>query len=246
MEGGLTRGQTQKDVGVGPHPHRGFSPVTVIYDGAIHHRDTLGNDSIVHAGGTQWMVSGKGITHSERPPEQLAQQGGPLEFIQFWVNLPADNKMDAARYFPLQAEDTPRYEIDGVVASVITGSFKQVEGPIKTPHDVNVISLEIKKGARIEFDIPLNENGVFYQLNGAISVQDKHITYTKTLYELGDGESENIVIEAHEDTRILLLHGKPLNEKVSQYGPFVMNTQTEIMQAIRDAQMGKMGVLIEE
>jgi redox-sensitive bicupin YhaK (pirin superfamily) len=241
----LPGGQKQREVGVGPHPHRGFSPVSVIYKGAIHHRDSFGHDSVVTAGGTQWMVSGKGVTHSERPSQQLADEGGPFEFIQFWVNLPAEHKLMQPEYIALQADETPKYEQEGVVASVIAGEFKQIKGGIDTVHDVSVISIEMKKDSELDFDIPLNENGVIYQLDGAISVQNKNTTYAKTLYEIGDGESERVTIKAHDDTRILMLCGKPLNEKVAQYGPFVMNNQTEIMQAIRDSQMGKMGVLIE-
>ena len=241
----LPGGQKQREVGVGPHPHRGFSPVSVIYHGSIHHKDSFGNDSVVSAGGTQWMVSGKGITHSERPSKQLAQEGGPFEFIQFWVNLPAEHKMQQPEYFALQADQTPKFVQEGVKVSVIAGDFKDIKGGISTVHDVNVFSIEMEKGSEITFDIPLNENGVLYQLDGAISVQDKNTTYAKTLYEIGDGESESISIKAHDQSRILVLHGKPLNEKIAQYGPFVMNNQTEIMQAIRDSQMGKMGVLIE-
>lgn len=242
----LPGGQQQREVGVGPHPHRGFSPVSVIFEGAIHHKDSFGNDSVVSAGGTQWMVSGKGVTHSERPSVELAKEGGRFEFIQFWVNLPAEHKMQTPEYIALQYSETPKYNSDGVKASVIAGSFKEIIGGIKTVHEVSVVTIEMSEGSEIAFDIPLNENGVMYQLDGAISVQNGNISYAKTTYEIGDGTSEKIIIKASDKTRILLLHGKPLNEKVAQYGPFVMNNQTEVMQAIRDAQMGKMGVLIED
>ena len=238
--------QRQSEVGVGPHPHRGFSPVSVIYEGAIHHRDSFGNDSVVSAGGTQWMVSGKGVTHSERPSVELAKKGGPFEFIQFWVNLPAAHKMDIPEYFALQREDTPRFEQDGINVSIIAGSFKGIEAGIQTAHEVAVFSIEMQKGTELSFDIPLDENGVMYQLDGGISVQNKNTSYAKTLYEFGAGSSETVTINCSDTARILVLHGKPLNEKVAQYGPFVMNNQTEVMQAIRDAQMGKMGVLIED
>ena len=242
----LPGGQKQREVGVGPHPHRGFSPVTVVYSGEIHHRDSFGHNSIVGPGGTQWMVAGKGITHSERPSTEFAETGGLFEFIQFWVNLPAEHKMDMPRYFPLPKDETPKYTSDGVVASVITGSFLGVAGGIKTAHKVTVVSIEMMANHSIDFDVPLDENAVLYQLDGAVVIEDKKPTYAKTLYEFGHDGSDKISIRAGADTRMLLLHGKPLHEKVAQYGPFVMNDQTEIMEAIRDAQMGKMGVLIEE
>lgn len=242
----LPGGQRQQDVGVGAHPHRGFSPVSVIYKGAIRHRDSRGNDSLVHAGGTQWMVSGMGITHSERPSEELAQAGGEFEFIQFWVNLPAAHKMDQPSYIALQKEETPIYDAQGVKVAVIAGEFKGIAGGIVTVHEVNVYSIEIEEGASLSFNIPLDESGVLYQLDGAISVQEKDISYAKTIYELGEQGTSEIKINGIQKTRILVLHGKPLDEKVVQYGPFVMNSQTEVMQAIRDAQMGKMGVLIED
>lgn len=239
--------QRQRDVGVGPHPHRGFSPVTVIFDGSVHHRDSMGNDSIVHAGGTQWMVAGKGITHSERPSQDLAQTGGAFEFIQFWVNLPAKHKMDVPIYHALQREETPTWTSAGVEARVISGEFNNVSGGIHTPHDITVVALEMEEGSSVQFDLPVDEKGVLYQLDGAISVQGGHTSYAKTLYEFdSDDQDATTHIEAQASTRLLLLHGKPLSEKVAQYGPFVMNSQTEIMQALRDAQMGKMGVLIEE
>jgi len=238
--------QRQREVGVGPHPHRGFSPVSVVYAGEIHHRDSLGNDSIIGAGGTQWMLSGKGITHSERPSKQLAKDGGLFEFIQFWVNLPAEHKMDAPRYYPLTADDTPKYEKDGVSASIITGTFHGVKGGLNTPHDVTVVSIELDANAAFSFDLPSDQQAVMYQLDGAVSVQQGHTSFAKTLYQFGVGDETGIELKAEEKTRILLLQGKPLNEKVSQYGPFVMNNQTEIMEAIRDSQSGKMGVLIEE
>ena len=242
----LPGGQRQKDVGVGAHPHRGFSPVSVIYSGAIHHRDSLGNDSIVHAGGTQWMVSGKGITHSERPSVELAKEGGRFEFIQFWVNLPAEHKMDPAQYIPLQSEETPVYSEEGIKVAVITGNFKDIIGPIQTAHAVTVANISMEANTQLNFDIPASNNGVLYQLDGAVSVQGGDTSFAKTLYEFGSDDDEAIELNAQESTRLLLLYGKPLNEPVSQYGPFVMTNQTEVMQAIRDAQMGKMGVLIED
>lgn len=238
--------QKPNEAGVGPHPHRGFSPVSIIYKGAIRHRDSFGNDSVVRAGGTQWMLSGRGITHSERPPADLAEEGGPLELIQFWVNLPAKHKMMTPEYIPLQAEDTPVFEDGGVKASIISGIFKGVKGGIKTVHDVGVIALEFSKGSFIDFEVANDENCLLYQLDGAVSVQGRDISYARTIYEFGHEGSPSFKIEADDDSRLLLLHGKPIREKVAQYGPFVMNDQTQIMQALRDAQMGKMGVLIEE
>lgn len=238
--------QHPRDLGVGPHPHRGFSPVTVIFEGAIHHRDSLGTSSIVGAGGVQWMVAGKGITHSERPPAALADEGGKFEIIQFWVNLPQADKMRPPVYHAMHSEDIPTREVDGVRLAVIAGEWSDVQSALQTPHAVDVYRLDFGQDTQIELTLRDGYDTALYQLDGAISVNDNVTRHGKHLYHIPMEDSRTVHIHADQATRVLLLSGRPLNEKVSQYGPFVMNNQREIMEAIRDAQIGKMGVLIEE
>lgn len=239
--------QKPQQAGVGPHPHRGFSPVTFIYQGAVHHRDSRGNDSIVRAGGTQWMDAGMGITHSERPPAELAASGGPFEIIQFWVNTPSAFKMEQPRYQPLQAEDTPMVLKDNgkTKIGVITGGFEGTKGPIETYFPMLILRISMEAESKIELDIPEAYNLLTYQLHGHSLVNGDRHTADKNMV-IFEKEGGKITFESYEPTEIMLLSGLPIGEKVSQYGPFVMNTQTEVLEAMRDAQMGKMGVLIEE
>lgn len=239
----LKGGQKQQEVGIGGHPHRGFSPVTFVFQGDIRHRDSFGNDAVVKAGGTQWMHAGKGITHSERPSAELAEAGGIQEIIQFWVNSPAEYKMEVPYYLPLSEEDTPKLEGEKYKVQIVAGEYKGIKGPAKTFSPMLLIRGEIHNEGSTEFEIPQNFNTLMYLLNGNISVNGI-IAKTKDLVWFNN-DGDTIEILANEDTRFILLSGEPIGEKVTSYGPFVMNTQTEIMEAMRDSQMGKMGVLIE-
>lgn len=233
--------------GIGPHPHRGFSPVTFIFQGGVHHRDSRGNDSTIYAGGAQWMNAGMGILHSERPPHDIHEIGGRQEIIQLWINTPAKNKMDQPAYYPLSSEDAPVFvsEDGKVMGKVFSGEVAGVKGPIPSQTVVNAATLTFKTGGKTSIVLPVDHNALIYLLDGKLKVEgfgmveELHLVHFRN-----DGES--ITLEGLEDTRILLLSGLPLNEPVVSHGPFVMNTQTQIMEAMRDYQMGKMGVLIED
>lgn len=235
------------DAGVGPHPHRGFSPVTFIFKGGVHHRDSRGNDSVIYAGGAQWMNAGMGIIHSERPPQDIQERGGRQEIIQLWINTPAKNKMDQPAYFPLSAEEAPSFasEDGRVHGRVFSGNILGVKGPIPSQAIVNAATLEVKSGGKISIPLPVLHNAFIYLLDGKLTVDGFGLVEKLHLVHFKN-DGEGISFEALEDTRVLLMSGEPLNEEVVSYGPFVMNTQTEVMEAMRDYQMGKMGVLIEE
>ena len=240
-------GQKEKEVGVGPHPHRGFSPVTLIFKGAVHHRDSLGTKSIIEAGGAQWMNSGKGIIHSERPPKDLAENGGDFELIQFWANTPANRKLEPAKYQPLTAEKTPSItsEDGKVKAGIVAGETLGKTGPIELMTPMLVMRFEIGEGGKMEVPIPKDFNAIFYLLDGKAEINgERHAGAKDLVWFKNDGESFSF--EGLEETRAILLAGAPINEPLATYGPFVMNNQTQIMEALRDYQMGKMGVLIEE
>ena len=236
-----------KHAGVGPHPHRGFSPVTFIFQGGVHHRDSRGHDSTVYASGAQWMNAGMGIIHSERPPDDIHEIGGRQEIIQLWINTPSKNKMDQPSYFPVKAEDVPtKMSEDGKVkVNVFSGELLGVKGPVPSQTEVNAATLYFEKGGKISIPLPADQNAFIYLLDGELKVdgfglvEELHLVHFKN-------DGERISLEANKDTRVLLMSGKPLDEKVVSYGPFVMNTQTQVMEAMRDYQMGKMGVLIEE
>ena len=240
LEGGLR----PQEAGVGPHPHRGFSPVTFIFKGDIQHRDSLGNNAIVSEGGTQWMHAGKGITHSERPSKALAENGGDHEFIQFWVNTPSAFKMEPAYYLPISKEDTPTIKKDKAEISVVTGEFENVKGPAKTYSPQTHLRINAEADANLSLELPTNFNTILYLLNGELNIDGKNVKDKDMVWFAND--ASNLEIITTKDSRFIILSGEPINEEVVSYGPFVMNSQIEIMQAMRDSQMGKMGILIEE
>ena len=235
-----------KHAGVGPHPHRGFSPVSFIFKGGVHHRDSRGNDHVVYAGGTQWMNAGMGVIHSERPPENIHAIGGKQELIQLWVNTPAKHKMDIPAYYPLTAEETPVItSTDGLTTiQVIAGELNEVKGPIKPLSTVNTFTATMKKGGKYFFSIPATHNVFIYLMDGKVQVKgDSEVDGKYVAVFNQDGEG--VALEALEDTRLFIGTGEPLHEPMVSHGPFVMNNQTELMEAFRDYQLGKMGVLIE-
>jgi len=227
--------------GVGAHPHRGFSPVSFIFEGGVHHRDSRGNDSTIYAGGVQWMNAGNGIVHEERPPADIFANGGEQELIQMWVNTPQAHKKDDPAYFPLSKEETPRVMTDdGLIEVYIqSGELLGAHGPIPTSSPVNSATLYLKSGGKIFLPIPDGYNAFIYVLSGKLKVSDQIVDsrIAATFENDGDG----ISIEAVEDSRALFMSGKPLNEPVIAQGNFVMNTEGEIKQAWMDYQMGKMG-----
>ncbi len=243
----LPEGALPHRSGVGPHPHRGFSPVTFVYKGGVHHRDSRGNSQVVYAGGTQWMNAGMGIVHSERPPADIHAHGGVQEVIQLWVNLPKAHKMNQPQYIPLQAEDTPVLELEGgtTKVKVVAGDFDEVKGPIKAPTPVLALRIEMQPGATYSFPIPEHYNAFLYLLDGSVKIEGYGLVDGHHLVLLQQ-DGEGCTIAATAPTRLLLLAGEPLREPVASHGSFVMNTQTEIMQAMRDYQQGKMGILVED
>lgn len=240
----LPGNQRQQDAGVGPHPHRGFSPVTFVFKGEVNHQDSLGNNALVKEGGTQWMFAGSGLTHSERFPKKLVKEGGELEFIQFWVNAPSEHKMKPPFYLPLSKENTPLIETEKSKVYIVSGELNGIKGAVETYSPQLLLRGEIKEGGEVEIPIPSTFNTLLYLLDGELVANKKQLNAKDmAVYDLS---GESISFKASKDTRFMILSGEPIGEKVASYGPFVMNSQTEIMQALRDSQMGKMGVLIEE
>ncbi len=239
-------GQQQREVGVGPHPHRGFSPVTFIFEGGLHHRDSRGNDQVIYAGGTQWMHSGMGIIHSERPSKELAANGGDFEIIQFWVNVPEKRKMIQPSYQPLSHQQTPSVKLGskGSSAGVVAGNIHDVKGPIKTESPLLILRFDLMASDQFDLEIPKDYNALLYTLDGSLQVNDQAVEAKSLL--IFEKEPGQVKFRVNENTRAILLAGLPLSEPVSSYGPFVMNDQSGILHAMKDYQTGKMGVLIED
>jgi redox-sensitive bicupin YhaK (pirin superfamily) len=230
-----------KDVGVGPHPHRGFSPVTFIYQGDVHHRDSRDNSSVVKAGGVQWMNAGMGIIHSERPSKNLTKEGGTQEIIQLWINTPQDGKMNQPEYQAFQKQDLPKIQSH---VSLVAGQQGEISGPAKSEMPIVAIMGTLLSSESIIIKAPF-EHSFLYVLNESVKISGHGLVeqYNMVVFEK---ETSEISIEASKETKILFLSADAINEPLATYGPFVMNSQTEIMEAMRDYQMGKMGVLIEE
>jgi redox-sensitive bicupin YhaK (pirin superfamily) len=239
----VKKGKGQKESGVGPHPHRGFSPVTFVFKGGVQHQDSLGNNEIVTKGGTQWINAGKGIIHSERPTKEMVDNGGENEIIQFWVNTPAKHKMESPDYIPLSEKDTPSIKKKKATIQVVAGNFENIVGPAKTYSPQTLLRFETKSGADLSFSLPKSYNTIIYLLDGAIESDGKLIQSKEMAWY--ENNAENIEIKVLKSSRFIVLSGEPLKEPLVTYGPFVMNTREELNTAILDYQNGEMGTLIE-
>ena len=223
----------------GPHPHRGFETVTFIIDGELSHEDSAGHQSIIGAGGVQWMTAGRGIVHAELSPPSFKRQGGPLEILQLWVNLPGRLKMCPPAYIGLQAPDIPALPLDGgrATLNLVAGQWEGVTGPVAslTGHFMSTIAFQA--GAEVHIDHLLARNVLLYVVRGAIQVGPDRAGAC-TLVELSE-EGDNITLRAETDALVLFGHAAPLGEPVVSHGPFVMNTREEISTAIADYQAGR-------
>ncbi|MBT8307465.1 MAG: pirin family protein [Maribacter sp.] len=233
--------------GVGAHPHRGFTPVTFIIDGEIHHRDSRGNNQIAKKGEVQWMHAGSGIVHSERPSQDLMDRNGSNEMIQLWVNSPANKKMQEPSYQYVPKQDIPFIDSENknIRTKIIVGDYGSLKGKIVPESELLVLWSEAKGPGAQSFTISKGFNTMIYTIKGNLKVNGYGLVEKENLVVF---EKEGEIIEVSTDGKaeFLVLSGKPLDEKVVQHGPFVMNSETEILEAMRDYQMGKMGILIEE
>ena len=231
---------------LGPHPHRGFEPITLLFKGEQLHRDSLGNEMLVKAGDVQWTTAGRGIIHAEGPTKEFVLKGGELEGIQLWLNLPAKNKMMPAAYQHIKSEDIPVLENEDktIALKVVAGEQKDKKGLIKTQTSVNVFTVSSSGQGKMSIEIPKEHNSLIYLLDGEVLVNDQALLKKGAMQMITfnqDGDSINI--ESKKESNLLIISGDLINEKVAQYGPYVMNNQTEIMEAMRDFQQGKMGYL---
>lgn len=236
--------------GVGPHPHRGFSPVTFIFKGGVHHRDSRGNDNVVYEGGVQWMRAGMGIIHSERPPKDIFEIGGKQEIVQLWVDSPADRKMDVPEYFPLQKEEIPTIQSeDGLTTiQVVSGELDGVKGNIPLQSPVNTFTVFMESDAAYLFNVPDNHVAFVYVLSGNVGFDGaegarSYSIHSVITFRAGPGP---IMVFSKERSTLLIGSAEPLDQKIVSHGPFVMTSETEILEAFRDYRLGKMGVLIED
>jgi len=219
------------------HPHRGFETVTYMLAGRMRHRDSAGNEGLVTDGGVQWMTAGRGVIHSEMPE----QNEGLMEGFQLWLNLPAKDKMMAPWYRDIPNEQVPRFTLDsGATVQVIAGSSHGVAGAVQRDGTEPLyLDIELPEGASFEQAIPAGHNAFIYVFRGEAVVAGKGVPQTRmAIFDNAEG-ADGVVVKAAKPTRLLLIAGRPLKEPIAQYGPFVMNTQAELHQAVEDFRSGK-------
>jgi quercetin 2,3-dioxygenase len=227
--------------GVGQHPHRGFETVTIVYQGEVAHRDSVGNAGLIGPGDVQWMTAASGILHEEFHSAAFTRDGGALEMAQLWVNLPAEHKMTAPRYQTILNEAIPQVDLSGAGSvRVIAGSFGGRSGPADTFSPMNVWDVRLQAGHATSLPVPEGHTAAIAVLRGSITVNGSRPVGDAELLVL-DRAGDEVHIEAGANTTLLLLSGVPIAEPIVGYGPFVMNSRQEIETAINDFQKGKFG-----
>ncbi len=233
---------TRQRRGVGEHPHRGFETVTIVYDGQVAHRDSSGAGGLIGPGDVQWMTAASGIVHEEYHGEEFARRGGPFQMVQLWVNLPAKHKMDGPRYQAIANAQIPAVPLpdEAGLVRVIAGEYERARGPAQTYTRMSVLDVRLKAGSRAVLQVPDGDTAAVLVLNGIARAGNGEEVFEGgvAVYERQGTEFE---VTAVENATLLVLTGEPINEPIAGYGPFVMNTQSEIAQAFRDYQSGKMG-----
>lgn len=225
----------------GPHPHRGMETVTFILGGDIAHKDSGGSNSVIRSGGVQWMTAGSGLIHSEVSSEEFKKNGGHLEILQLWVNLPSKLKMTEPKYKGLQEEEIPKTTMDDgkIKVKVVSGAINDTKGGFDTLTEVHLSTVEMQKGGIFSTAVPVKHNILCYVIKGEIRINGENIA-ALNLAEFNN-DDEELRIEALADSTLLFGHAEPFNEPVVARGPFVMNSMDEIDKAYEDYQQGRMG-----
>ncbi len=220
------------------HPHRGFETVTYMIAGRMRHRDSAGNEGLLTNGGVQWMTAGRGVIHSELPE----QEEGSMEGFQLWLNLPAKDKMIPAWYRDIPTSDIPEAHVDGVTVRVIAGESHGVTGAVqREATDPLYLDIHLPAGARFEQTLPEGHNAFVYVYRGGLTIGGTAVPVQRMAILANTPGTDGVVLASGDaPTRALLIAGRPLNEPIAQYGPFVMNTQAELRQAVEDYQSGRL------
>jgi redox-sensitive bicupin YhaK (pirin superfamily) len=234
---------SEKPKGVGVHPHRGFETVSIAYQGKVAHHDSAGNSGVIEEGDVQWMTAGAGVLHKEYHEKEFSRKGGAFQMVQLWVNLPAEHKMTPAKYQAIVNRDMGKYPIDGGgVIDIIAGEYKGVKGPAFTFSPISLFSAIVPEGISAGLTFPVTDNTGLLIIEGEVMINGADKA-KENCFAYFSHEGEDIAIQAVKDSIVLILSGKPLNEPIAAYGPFVMSTQREIQEAFDDYYSGKFGYL---
>jgi redox-sensitive bicupin YhaK (pirin superfamily) len=230
--------------GVGVHPHRGFETVTIAYHGKVAHNDSSGNSGVISEGDVQWMTAGAGVLHKEYHEKEFSRKGGLFQMVQLWVNLPSKFKMTPAKYQPIENKNIPKFVLKDGKSSVelIAGEYNGMKGPAFTFAPVNLFNAKLIRGAKVNFSFNRNYNTGMLVIEGEVKINNSK-TAPENHFILFGHDGEDIIVEAVEQSVVLVLSGEPINEPIASYGPFVMNTEAEIKQAYEDFRNGKFGYL---
>lgn len=227
---------------VPPHPHRGFEPVTILFEGMVEHKDSLGNSGSIKGGDVQWMTAGSGVIHSEGAPADFAKTGGTVHLIQLWVNLPKRAKMSKPKYQDIPSEKIPAIKIENSTLRLIAGTYADQTGPAETFTPILLMHGIIKAGDKLSMPIPQNFYSSIFVTKGELSTDGYEIPEQNLVWYNED--NINIEISATRDSEFLLMAGEPIEEPMASYGPFVMNNRAEIIEAIHDYESGKYGTIV--
>jgi len=226
--------------GVGMHPHRGFETVTLLYQGEVEHHDTAGHGGLIGPGDVQWMTAAKGLLHEEMHSPAFTRRGGTFEAIQLWVNLPAKYKMIEPHYQSITSDRIPVVKLDdeGSVVRVIAGYYQGLKGPANTYTPINLWELRLLAGQTVELDFPENYTTLLFALKGSVEINNS-ATINDAELAFFERLGKTITLTALKEATLLIMNGEPIDEPIAGYGPFVMNTQEEIRQAVEDFDAGR-------
>jgi quercetin 2,3-dioxygenase len=225
--------------GVDVHPHRGFETVTFAFKGSVAHRDNSGGGGIIGEGDIQWMTAGSGILHEEYHSDEFAETGGLFHMAQLWVNLPAKHKMTKPSYQAIENRSIPVYEGQKIAVSVIAGEYQGIKGVASTFTDIRMLLVQFEEGGEFDYEFPSSYTAIALNMEGEISIQDHNFPTHHCALFANDGEK--LSMKGITPAKVLLLIGEPIREEIVAYGPFVMNTKEEIVQAYDDFRSGSFG-----
>lgn len=235
---------TEVQKGVGVHPHKGFETVTIAYKGRVAHHDSAGNSGIIGEGDVQWMTAASGILHKEYHEKEFSKAGGIFSMVQLWVNLPAADKLSKPKYQEILNSDIPKVQLpdDSGIVEVIAGIFEGAKGSASTFTEVHLLNVKLKAGGKANFSFNERNNTAALVISGSITVNEEQKLATSE-FGLFSNDGESFSISCEEDATILILSGEPIMEPIAAYGPFVMNTKQELMDAFHQFERGEFGEL---